>query len=359
MTPSGPLDWRALFDGIAGTVREGRADARALAILDSRSLVRNMFLASAARSGMLAHLGPGRTLEEVAELAGVTRTDRLRSWLGVGVDLKELVRRDGCYRVKGRRARALAAGDAFLIAHYRSMLEYQVGPYSELDELLRDEAGGGRGDLDRYAEDIAEVSRAATPFVSSLVQRAVSESAPARVLDVGCGTGIYTKIVLDSSQTAHVDGVDLAENVIAAAKVELAPYGGRVTLHADDIVAWLARTPGRFDLIMLANNIYYFDPGFTRGTLARLGRNPQCRWRALGDHDDGPGLGRGIAPRLHVALPVRQRIASRTRRPKGRPCAGWLQRPRRGSPRADRALCRHSGPPQRALALRSTRVLRV
>jgi len=265
------LDWRALFDGIAGTVREGRADARALAILDSRSLVRNMFLASAARSGMLAHLGPGRTLEEVAELAGVTRTDRLRSWLGVGVDLKELVRRDGSYRVKGRRARALAAGDAFLIAHYRSMLEYQVGPYSELDELLRDEAGGGRGDLDRYAEDIAEVSRAATPFVSSLVQRAVSESAPARVLDVGCGTGIYTKIVLDSSQTAHVDGVDLAENVIAAAKVELAPYGGRVALHADDIVAWLARTPGRFDLIMLANNIYYFDPGSREALLRDLG----------------------------------------------------------------------------------------
>ena len=61
-------------------------------------------------------------------------------------------RRDGRLRRRGRRARAIAAGDPLLIAHYRSMLDYQTGPYADLADLLRTRPGDGRDDLDEHAD---------------------------------------------------------------------------------------------------------------------------------------------------------------------------------------------------------------
>jgi len=245
-----------------------------LTVLDSRSLVRTLFLASAVRFGIIGHLGTETSLDELSALLGTRRSDRLRAWLQVGVDLGELRRRGERYVAAGRRARALADGDEFLVAHYRSMLDYQVGPYVELDLLLREEPESGRDDLGRYAEDIAKVSLAATPFVSSMVRRTLAELRPARVLDVGCGSGIYTGVVLESDASVEVDGVDLAESVIAVARRELAEagYGPRVRLHVGDIRDWLSRSDVRFDLVMLLNNIYYFDRAQRQEIYRQLGR---------------------------------------------------------------------------------------
>jgi SAM-dependent methyltransferase len=192
---------------------------------------------------------------------GCTRPDRLRAWLWIGAELGELSRREDDFGVRGRRARALADGDRLLSAHYRSMLEYQVGPYGSLDHLLRSDVGQGRSDLSEFADDIAQVSLAAAPFVASFVRHAVAELHPENVLDVGCGTGVYTRVVLDTDPHAHVEGIDLAENVIATARHELdrAGYGSRVRLHVGDVQRWAPEPARQFDLVMLLNNIYYFD----------------------------------------------------------------------------------------------------
>ncbi len=247
--------------GMVGTARQGRLPARALAIGDSRSLVRTLFLASAARLGLLPYLRIERTMDELVERTGCRRIDRLQAWLGVGVDLGELRRRGGRYCVAGIRARALATGDGLLTAHYQSVLEYQVGPYAELDQLLRDPPGQGRDDLDRYAKEIAQVSLAAAPFVTSVVRRTLADLHPARVLDVGCGTGVYIKAALEFDSEVRVDGVDLAEEVILAGRLELtnAGLGSRAQLHVGDVRDWLRSSDARFGLVMLLNNIYYFD----------------------------------------------------------------------------------------------------
>ena len=247
--------------GMVETARQGRLPARALAIADSRSLVRALFLASATRADLLPYLRTERTLDELIERTGSRRPDRLRAWLGVGADLGELRRRRDRYRVVGIRGRALADGDGLLIAHYRSMLEYQIGPYAELQELLAEGPAQGRGDLERYADDIAKVSLAAAPFVSSLVRSTVSELGPVRILDVGCGTGIYTKVALDADPGAQVDGIDLAQDVIRAARQDMVESGlsSRAQLHVGDVREWLPASGKRFELVMLLNNIYYFD----------------------------------------------------------------------------------------------------
>jgi SAM-dependent methyltransferase len=248
--------------GVVDTLRMGRVRARTLAIADSRALVRAMFLASAVRIDVLPFLRNGRPFPEIARHTDCTRPERLRAWLSIGAELGELSVRGDRYGIRGQRARALAHGDRLLVAHYRSMLEYQTGPYAELDELLHAGAEGGRDDLSRYAEDIAQVSLAAAPFVSSFVRASVSELGPARVLDIGCGTGVYAKAVAEADLRVQVDGIDLAEDVIAAAREEVsrAGYGSRITLHVGDARRFIGATSSQFDLVMLLNNIYYFAP---------------------------------------------------------------------------------------------------
>jgi SAM-dependent methyltransferase len=67
--------------------------------------------------------------------------------------------------------------------------------------------------------------------------------------------------VLDADAYAQVEGIDLAENVIEAARDELdrAGYGSRVRLHVGDARRWALESGTRFDIVMLLNNIYYFD----------------------------------------------------------------------------------------------------
>src|SRR6266568_5057921 len=204
---------RAQLRGLLQTIRAGHAPAPVLAITDSRAVVRSLFLASAVRTGLLNCLREGRSFAEIYHQTGSWRTVRLRAWLDVGTELGEINWRAGRYHVHGRRARAIAGGDALLSAHYRSMLDYQTGP------------GDGRADLDTYADDIAQVSLAAAPFIASFLTRVIGEARPAKILDVGCGTAVYCKIAAAADRRVRIDGIDLAEGVVDAARANLRAAG--------------------------------------------------------------------------------------------------------------------------------------
>jgi SAM-dependent methyltransferase len=140
------------------------------------------------------------------------------------------------------------------------MLDYQLGPYAELLTLLTDDPSDGRSDLSDYANDIAQVSLAATPFIAAYLTSVLSERRVDRLLDVGCGTAIYSKIATGVDPRLYVDGIDLAADVIAAAQTELRASGldDRIQLHIGDVRQWHAPSAQRYDLILLLNNIYYF-----------------------------------------------------------------------------------------------------
>lgn len=250
--------------GLRATIAAPHGIGRILAVADSRALVRCLFLSSGVRSGWLARLGSddGASLEQLAATVGVARTDRLDAWLAVGCELGELRSVGGRFSLRGRRARAIAAGDGMLAAHYASVLDYQGGPYGDLDRLLGEGPGEGRNDIEGYADEIAQVSVAAVPFVAPVVRRVLAELRPARVLDAGCGSAVYSRVALESDAMVQVTGVDLSEEVTARAEAALvtAGLGDRARLVCADIGAWLSETAERFELIMLHNNIYYFSP---------------------------------------------------------------------------------------------------
>ena len=247
--------------GVVAAIRDGDAAAHALAVADSRAYVRALFLASAVRLDVLGYLATPRSITELVARTGASREDRLAAWLEVGVALRELQETNGRYVARGRRARALARGDGVLAAHYRSMLDYQPAPYRDLALLLRDAPGAGRDDLENHATVIAEVSRAAAPFVRQFLGQQVADLEPGHVLDAGCGTGVYLHTMLDAHPTAAGVGIDLAPDVVAKARerLEASDLAGRASVHVGDVRVWLDTTTDRFDLITLLNNVYYFD----------------------------------------------------------------------------------------------------
>jgi 4-hydroxy-2,2'-bipyrrole-5-carbaldehyde O-methyltransferase len=153
------------------------------------------------------------------------------------------------------------------------MLDYQAGCSADLAGLLVSAPGGGRADLDDHADDIARVSLAATPFIETYLTAVMAETRPARVLDVGCGTGVYARIVAGLSPQVLVDGIDLAPAVIDAARAEVRAAGldGRIRLHTGDVRTWTPEADVGYDLILLLNNIYYFPPGDRAALYRRLG----------------------------------------------------------------------------------------
>ena len=77
--------------------------------------------------------------------------------------------------------------------------------------------------------------------------------------------------------------MDRAESVIAAARRELAGagYGTRAQLHVGDIREWLPRSEAHFDLVMLLNNIYYFDPSRRQEIYRQVGTSLTDRGQLL------------------------------------------------------------------------------
>ncbi|MGZ4691801.1 MAG: class I SAM-dependent methyltransferase [Acidimicrobiia bacterium] len=267
---AGPAD-RAR--GIWGVLRSGNARARALSIRDSRSFVRTQFLAAAVRVEVLPFLRVPRTLDDIARHLESTRVDRLEAFLAVGVELGELGQERDTYVARGLRSRAIATGDALLTAHYRSMLDYQTGPYAALRVLLDDAPGAGLSDLEEHATVIAEVSLAATPFVLPFLERVVTAARPERALDVGCGTGVYVDALLAADPNVAVDGIDLAPDVIDLSRQRVRAAGNerRATLHVGDVRTWQPPDGRRYGVITLINNVYYFAPEERVALYRRLG----------------------------------------------------------------------------------------
>jgi SAM-dependent methyltransferase len=249
--------------GALASARGGHTAARTLAISDSRSLVRSLFLASLADVGLGPALSRPRSEQELIDLSGCSRPERLRAWLDVGLEVGELRERSGRFAVRGRRARAIADGDVLLTAHYRSMVEYQTGPYASLASLLRSAEDEGRTDLAEHAGTIAEVSLAAAPFIEPFLRAAIAARRPERALDVGCGTGVYSRVLLDADPLVVVEGIDLAADVVADTQARLvaAGYGNRVIVSVGDVRTWMSDSGQPFGVVTLCNNLYYFAAG--------------------------------------------------------------------------------------------------
>jgi predicted RNA methylase len=147
-------------------------------------------------------------------------------------------------------------------ATYEGFGGYHTELYRDLPALLR--GGPGRRDTAEQGQVIARLSTALYPLVRDLLVRAIEERRPRRVLDIGCGAGLYLAAMLEAAPYATGIGVDSDPDAAALARRTLAERGlaGRASIEAVDIQELLGAggagtsTDG-IELALLANVIYY------------------------------------------------------------------------------------------------------
>lgn len=79
----------------------------------------------------------------------------------------------------------------------------------------------------------------------------------ARILEIGCGTGILTRYLLQSFSHATIDAIDLSPRMIATASAQLAA-APTINWHVAD--ARFYRSRHRYDLIVSSSALHWIDP---------------------------------------------------------------------------------------------------
>jgi 4-hydroxy-2,2'-bipyrrole-5-carbaldehyde O-methyltransferase len=243
-----------------------------LAWRDAAPFVRLQFLAVATDLGLLEELRhrPAAANQLGARLA-IGDPALLEAFLRLGAALGELRCQAGRWSLRGRRSTALAAPQAETMrAMVQEALRYDAAVYAGLAAHLR---GAPPGDyLHTTGAVIAQASRLVEPVLASLLRSLVAERHPRRVLDVGCGTGIYLAHAAAAGGPQLTGlGVDLDAGVVDLARQRLANagLGERFPVRHADIHT--AELPAAwFDLVLLFQNIYYFAEDERPGLLRRL-----------------------------------------------------------------------------------------
>ena len=218
------------------------------------------FLAAASSSGVLGWLAKRPCdLESLAEQLGVEpqHRDHLRAWLDIGVKLGDLGKSEGCYKLRSLTARALAqAGNDPLAAMLEEVMHFQVPVVLHGPAMLR------RGErftiADQDPEVIARSTRIVQPFVEQAIARTVERDRPVRLLEVGCGSGVYVRHAAKLNPRLSALAIDMQKEVADQAAKNMAAWGlaDRVDTCEGDLRT-LDMQP-QFDLVTLHNNIYYF-----------------------------------------------------------------------------------------------------
>ena len=118
-----------------------------------------------------------------------------------------------------------------------------------------------RGPLRRQFDHLApcwDAMRSEDAFTPLEQALAAIPSSPARVLDLGTGTGLAAFVLARRFPQAEVVGVDLSDRMIEVARRNVpSELGGRVRFEQAD-AARLPFDDGSFELVSLANMIPFF-----------------------------------------------------------------------------------------------------
>ena len=226
---------------------------------DVQTLIRVQFLYAAIDSGLLAALKTPATKDDLVRKLDARRPELLEALLNVGVSVGELSCRNGVYRVKGKRSLAVTAesGDP-VAALYQASLNHHNSSYLNLASRMRGVPSDNR--LGEIGDTVARASKLYAPFLQSFVSDTVAGKGALRILEIGCGSGIYLHDAYRANPGVSGIGNDMDHAVVEQARRNLAVWGigDKFTVIDGDIRTPPAGLSGSFDLITMYNMIYYF-----------------------------------------------------------------------------------------------------
>jgi len=252
--------------------REGRLGALLAVGADLKSFYRLTYVAAAGEAGLLARLATEpATFDSLAEFFATRGQGReaLEAWLQLGVRLRLLSRGPDGYALRGlASALARQQNDAAL-----AMAQEVAGLHHKLISatLPRLRSGELWSLADQDGELIARSSRVLEAFQAEVIRDAFPKGGALRLLEIGCGSGIYLRYAAERNPSLTAVGMELQPAVAEMARANLRKWGldSRVQVEEGD---FRAQVPGEpFDIATLYNNIYYFPVEERVALLEHLG----------------------------------------------------------------------------------------
>ena len=240
-------------------LQDGRLNALRGVDAQLKSFYTLTYLAGAGEAGLLQRLAAGPVpFEALSEFFGAAGQGReaLEAWLQMGLRLKLLVLGARGYELRGlAKTLAQPQNDAVL-----ALVEEVGGLHHKLVActLPKLRAGELWSLADQDGDLIARSSRVLEVFQAEVIRRTFPASGAIRLLEIGCGSGIYLRYAAEMNPGLTALGLELQPDVAAVARKNLREWGleGRVEVEDGDI---RTQAPGeRFDIATLYNNIYYF-----------------------------------------------------------------------------------------------------
>jgi malonyl-CoA O-methyltransferase len=129
------------------------------------------------------------------------------------------------------------------------------------DVLRRFTAGAARYDAHAHAQRLSAVDLLA--YTEASLGPAPTRGSAFNILEPGCGTGLYTRMLLDAFRDASVFGVDISEAMVRVAKRRIGDPRARFAVADAEEIA-----TGRYDLVT-SNAVFQWFLSLPR-TLARM-----------------------------------------------------------------------------------------
>jgi 4-hydroxy-2,2'-bipyrrole-5-carbaldehyde O-methyltransferase len=261
------------FKPFFSLLREGRLGALMGVGAGLKSFYKLTYVAAAGEAGLLNRLAAGpATFDALAEFCAAKGQGRvaLEAWLQMGVRLRLLSLGPRGYALRGlARKLAQPENDAAL-----AMVEEVAGLHHKLiaGTLPKISSGDLWNLADQDGELIARSSRVLEAFQAEEIERAFPDRGAVRLLEIGCGSGVYLRCAAERNPELTAVGVELQPAVAEMARKNLRSWGleRRVKVEDGD---FRTRMPGElFDIATLYNNIYYFPVEERVALLEQIGR---------------------------------------------------------------------------------------
>ncbi len=242
-----------------GLLRDGRLSAGMGVAGALKSFYKLTFLSAAGEAGLLARLAAGpATFDSLVEFYGVDSRGReaLEAWLQMGVRLKLLSSGLRGYALRGLAAKLARPENDALLAMTEEVAGLHHKLIAETIPKLRNRELWTLADQD--GELIARSSRILEAFQAEAIKSIFPASGALRLLEIGCGSGVYLRYAAERNPSLTALGVELQPAVAEVARKNLRDWGleSKVQVETGDI---RAKKPDElFDIATLYNNIYYF-----------------------------------------------------------------------------------------------------
>ena len=240
-------------------LRDGRLSALLGAGAELKSFYKLTYLAAAGEAGLLNRLASGpATLDSLAEFCAAAGRGReaLEAWLQIGVRLRLLSLGPRGYALRALARKLARSENDPVLAMVEEVVELHHKLITATIPKLR--ASELWSLTDQNGELIARSSRVLEAFQAEIIRSTFPARGALRLLEIGCGSGVYLRYAAKRNPLLTALGVELQLAVAEMARTNRRSWGleSRVKIETGDIREKVPDEP--FDIATLYNNIYYF-----------------------------------------------------------------------------------------------------